>query len=248
MTPTTCKRHTVEFFATLTLVIATAFVHKTALSAEEPRSTVSILVDLSETWHNEQSKLANQKILQTVAEGVTELGRLLRPPVHIRMLPIGDASLLRPPLCEALYDPKLISSAPKDTRVFTQEKPLLKYLKVDCVLFILSRPKEKFTDISGAIDSASRFASIQAGADRILIILSDMLEELPINVTAANISLPTFRSLILYRTLNDDRKNPSLLDKRLNEWKAKIGSAGSEITMIPDEGVVSGQIVRLLRR
>jgi hypothetical protein len=220
----------------------------TSHAADVPRSSISVLVDLSETWHNDASRTANQKILQVAAEAVTDIGRQLRAPVHIRYLPIGDASLLRPPLCEALYDPKLISGAQKDARVFTQEKQFVKYLSEDCVRWVLSRPKEKFTDITGAINSVAKMTAIQAGNDRIVLILSDMVEDRPKNQNARLLSLAGIRAVIIYRTLREDRINPAPLEKRLGEWERRMSEAGAEINLIPDESAVSGQISKVLRR
>jgi len=219
-----------------------------ASSINEPRSTISILVDLSQTWHNERSGNQNRTVLETVFEAAIELSKRYHPPTHIRVLPIGDASLMRPPLCDAVYDPKLISAPSKSGNGFTQETRLRKYLKADCTRFVVSRPREKFTDISGAIDSAARLAlGGRAGDERALIVLSDMKEDLPRGQIPPELSLPGFRILIVYRVLPEDRRAPNLLDKRLGEWKARLTGAGGRVEVVPDQGVTPGQVGRLLR-
>lgn len=218
-----------------------------AQAVDEPRSSVSILVDLSETWHNDQSRGHNKTVLEIVADATIEFGKQARPPVHVRALPIGDVSLLRPPMCEALFDPKLICGTKPGDKTFCQEKALRNYLKTDCTRFVLTRPKEKWTDISGAIASAGRLSAQQAGGERAIIVLSDMFEERPKGQPPAEFSLQGFRVLLVYRTLDDDRRQPERLDRRLNEWTAKLSAAGARVHKIPDQGLTVGQIVRLLR-
>lgn len=214
---------------------------------EEARSSVSILVDLSQTWHNERDLKQNQLVLAAVTEAAVQLGALFTPPTHIRVLPIGDASLLRPPLCEAIFDPKLISSSSGNGSVFTQERALRRYIKDDCITFVLSRSREDFTDISGAIDSAARMAALQPGTERAIVILSDMLEDLPAGQIPSDLALQGYRILIVYRALETDRKQPALLNERLSDWKARLSNAGAEVEVVADQGITAALVVRLLR-
>lgn len=215
--------------------------------AEEPRSTISILVDLSRTWHNHQSAGQNKRALDAALSAAVELAIRYRPPTQVRVLAIGDASLLRPALCDAIYDPKLINVGKSVGSAFTNEKSFRKYLKTDCLAFVLASPVENLTDISGAIDTVSRVSSHQQGKERSLIILSDMVEELGKGQVAPPLTLPGFRTVILYRALATDKKNPNLLTSRLDGWAQKLAKAGSHVDVVADETASSDQIARLLR-
>jgi hypothetical protein len=213
---------------------------------DEPRSAVFILVDLSRTWDNEQSTKENQAVLEAVFEATVELGKRYRPPTHVQVLPIGNASLMRPPLCDAIFDPKLISGSSNSGNVFTQDGRFKKYLQIDCARFVLTRTAEKFTDISGALDTAARLAVPLPEGTRALIILSDMVEDLPHGQTPPKLDLPNFRILILYRVLADDRQTPQRLNERLDDWKNRLSGAGARIEVAPDQGITPGEIERLL--
>lgn len=241
----------VRFSLALVLCLVTwsmlSFRVNAAPISDEPRSSIAILVDLSQTWHNDRSRSINKSTLQSVMEATINLGERFEAPVHIVVLPIGDSSLLRPPLCRALYAPKLISPPTSANSVFTQSRSLRKYLMTDCIQFILSRPKEKFTDISGAVASAERISTNQHPSQRAIIILSDMLEERPKGQPAPVLSLRGFNILILYRVLDEDRRQPPRLDKRLEEWDRNLKAAGGRVTIVPDQGITEGSIVRFLR-
>lgn len=226
-----------------------AFTPVTSRADDEVRSSITVLVDLSRTWLNDASAGDNRRVMQTIGKSIAEMPRHYRTPIHIRYVPIGDNSLLRPPLCQAIYDPKLIGQRTAKSLQITKEHELLKYLTQDCIEFILKRKPEPFTDITGALDSASRLTAAQVGDTRAIVVLSDMVEDRRPSQTQSPLSLGGFVVVVMYRALADDRQHPDRLDKRLSEWRAVLNRSGTKaVELYPDSSLTSSQLTRLLSK
>lgn len=218
-----------------------------AAQAEEPRTIVSVLVDLSGTWLNERSRRLNQDVLVGVVEALVEISLRSPPPIAIRILPIADTSLFADALCQATFIPTLIPRK-DEAGFFYRRDTLHKYLATDCPHLILSRKQSAFTDISGAIASAAETSKHVSGSDPILIILSDMVEDLPPKQERAAYDLTGFRVLVLYRTLGADQRYPGKQRLRLETWRQALLTAGaSKVHLLPDQPLVASTLLRLLR-
>jgi hypothetical protein len=216
-------------------------------AADEPRSSVTVLVDLSETWLNPGSVEQNRKVLEAVAEGALAAADEFDPPTVIRYLQIGDYSLMREPLCEAIYDPKLIGSKNPQSLYVSNQKAAAKYFGSDCVQFILSRGHQPYTDISGAVDSAARLSQQQTTGRKVLIVLSDLKEETRKDQVAPDaLRLDGFTAILMYRVLPEDRRNPKMLDARIRTWEQRLRDAGARTTAITDVGIAGGVVRRLV--
>lgn len=216
----------------------------TVQAAEEPRSSVTVLVDLSETWLNPRSADQNRKVLRAIADGVLSASIDFEPPTVIRYLQIGDYSLMREPLCEAIFDPKLIGAKNPQTLYVTNPKAAEKYFGQDCVQFILSRDHQPYTDISGAVDSAARLSQQQSSGRRVMIVVSDFKEETRKGQVAPEpLRLDGFTAILLYRVLPEDRQNPKGLDARIKSWEKKLSDAGAKVVALTDVGI-AGTVIR----
>jgi hypothetical protein len=215
---------------------------------QEPRSSVTVLVDLSSTWLHPASRSENERVLKAVGDAIGMLATDLDPPIAVRYLPIGDMSLARAALCEVVFTPKLLQVKEAQRKEVTNLKGLEEYLNKSCPQYILSRKPEKFTDISSAFDSAGRATEEQAGPFRAIIVLSDLKEERRPKQQAPKLRLQGARSLLLYRVLDEDRLNPAELDTRLEGWKARLADAGSKVSAISDLSASPGQISRVLQQ
>jgi hypothetical protein len=130
---------------------------------EEPRSSVTVLVDLSATWLTPGSRSDNESILKIVATSIEIMASDLELPIMVRYLPIGDLSVGRPALCEVLFIPKLLRPPEGKIGEVTSLPELKFYLEKSCLQYILSRKQEKFTDITSALDNAVRVTDEQLG-------------------------------------------------------------------------------------
>ncbi len=107
-----------------------------------------------------------------------------------------------------------------------------------CVATVMLQGKDKnklgnYTDISGAIALASDIGSGQY-TDRILVILSDFLEDLPPGSTLARFQLNGERVVLLHRPGTDERENISGYLTRIQGWKQKLLQRGAKtVAMLP---------------
>jgi len=212
---------------------------------DEPLSSVTVLVDLSESWHNQKNRNDNIHLLRVVGQAVVRMVDRMMAPVQIRYLPIGDISLFARPLCEVVFSPKLLAGRSR-SGIMSNPRELASYLTEDCPTFLLSRPVQPLTDISGAIDTAARLAEQQLGNQKLLLVVSDMKEELRRGQAPVRFALPGFRMLVLYRPLDEDRRNPGSLDERIRQWRKRIEGAGAKVDLDIEGAATPARIERQL--
>ncbi len=215
--------------------------------ATEPQSNIAVLIDLSSTWHLPASRSENERVLRKVGEAIAATAIDLPLPVRIRYLPIGDLSLGRNALCDVVFAPRILNARAVDGEI-ANLKQLGDYLTKDCPRVVLSRPQEVRTDITGAIDSAARGFVEQVALYRSMIIVSDFKEERRKTQRSSPLNLSATRVLMLYRVLEEDRLDSTGLDKRLDDWKHKLGEAGATVVVANDAAASSGQISRVLAK
>lgn len=211
-----------------------------------PQSSITVLVDLSETWHNPASLPQNRRVLSAVGRAIASAAERLDPPIAVRYLAIGDMTFLQEPLCEAVFNPKLIASRAAKNTVFSSRTSFAKYVETDCVEFLLSRSKQPFTDISGALDSVARLTEFQGGPARRVIVLSDMVEDRRKGQGNVALALSGLDFIVVYRTLPQFRQNPAGLDALLKGWDKTLTGAGGHARFISDVALVPGALESLL--
>jgi hypothetical protein len=228
--------------------VVSTIIFSFSATAQEIRSSVFVLVDLSETWLAPSSKQENQRILSTAGQSIILAAEEIEPPIAIRYFPIGDESLMRPPLCEAVYDPKILPGTGGNKKVITRRSDAEDYFVKDCVQFILSQPTQDFTDISGAVDTAARVGKLQEEGERVIILLSDLKQELRPGQSATSSDLGGYTVILVYRVLPEDRQSPANLDGRLLWWRESLEEAGAKVLEVPDLAIDSNQLASLISR
>lgn len=210
-----------------------------------PQASITVLVDLSATWLKSADAKLNERLLRQVASAIVSTAADLDPPIVVRYLSIGDGSLGKEPLCEVTMVPQIIVNK-KERGVVNTIRELDSFLSSDCVKFVLSRPSEQFTDITGALDSVSRANEGQTGTYKAIIVLSDLREERRPGQRGAIGRLDASNIVLLYRTLPGDRFNSAALDARIGYWKKRLSAAGASVKAMSDVFAVSGSIVGAL--
>ncbi|MEI9993756.1 MAG: hypothetical protein WDM91_04100 [Rhizomicrobium sp.] len=213
----------------------------------EPRSTITVLVDLSGTWFNPASEADNRKVLSVIADAVSAAATEIEPPIAVRYLAIGDRSLARTPLCEAVYAPNILSvKSTADSLV--NLKQLRDFAAKDCPLAIFLHAPEKFTDISGALDTVARMSAYDTAGFHALVVLSDFQEDRRRQQSGGFGALTGMHAVMLYRVLDSDRLDPRSLDQRIHKWEGALRHSGATVSSIDDVGLNAGLLKRLLLR
>lgn len=212
-------------------------------SSETPAAEVIALVDRSETWLNTEYQSRNASVLAELGEGIFLASETIPPPFVVQYRVIGAQSYEKPPVCDAVYQPTMISTRKaKPTWLVTKAKKFQRYLGVDCPAALLQGPPEPLTEISAAIVSASAKPK-NARTRRTLVILSDFLEETP-DPAAATYGLKGVRVLILYRPLRGE--GPASTGQRVREWTALLESRGATVTSWPDTALKRADVAGYL--
>lgn len=216
------------------------------------KTSVSVLIDLSRTWHNTKDKARNKDVLDSVFSAVATAADDVQP-MSFRVHPIGEASLNRPVYCSVTYAFNFFGGGgPRDPNTLKDRKKLLAYLtgETGCTDQILRLKPEGRTEITSAIVTAVRSNELRPALSRqILVILSDLQEDPISDYNLDLLNLKSVQILILYRALSDDQIVQSLLDKRVEEWKQKLRARGAKVQAAMDTAAAAGggDIARILR-
>jgi len=224
----------------LALIAAAALVlvgcKKNVGDAAQPHEEVFVLVDLSETWHNDHTDSRNETLLSEIGQGISLSADTVQPPVAVQYRVIGAASLDREPVCDVLYQPSMIAVKGRRPDYLVKKIAELKsYLGTDCPAVIVRQPPEKLTQISAAIDSVSQVPRIPK-TPRFLIIASDFYEETG-GALAPLSDLTGTKVLLIYRPVSQDHSDPLRLITRMDAWKARLQQRGAEVVQMPDVGL-----------
>lgn len=219
--------------------------HAHAFSVQAPASSITVLVDLSESWYNPSSKTKNERILHSVADAILSATINVDPPITIRYLSIGDRSLARDPLCEVTFLPQIISGKQPDGYE-SSTKELSEFLGERCLQHVLGQRQEPFTDITGALDNVSRATKGQSGLYKAVIVLSDMKEERRKSQVGSLGKLTGARVLILYRALPEDMDNSVAFDQRIDDWRQRLNKSGAIVSTASDAYATAGEIGEFL--
>jgi hypothetical protein len=184
-------------------------------------------------------------VLESIADSVGAMAEHLKSPVQIDYLEIGDASFSRTPLCSKRVIPSIYGRAAKQ-KDFSDISQLVEYLRFDCANLILRRRPARYTDISGALNTASRLLSAQKLDYSAIIVLSDLKEELRPRQASQLLPLKNVHVLLVYRVLEEDRYDPSQIDKRIATWRQALGRVGGTVKDVDDIQLDAGQMKRLL--
>ena len=204
-------------------------------------SSISVLVDLSQTWHNPPAtEEMNRNILRRVGQAIVGAAPAMPKPIAIRYHAIGEASLGRTPLCVAVYRPATFRVRRQSEEVVADRRTFSNYVTEECPLMFLSHPPEQQTEIAATIISAYRASALlREDARRTFVVLSDFKEETPTHFSFDGIDLAGSRFILVYRTLDEDRRAPGPQEARLSAWEQLLTGLGASVSRI-DENAVLG--------
>lgn len=205
-----------------------------------PKVAISLLVDLSETWHNAANDSLNRRVLTTVGNSIAGASNQLPKPISIRFHAIGDESLGREPICSATYRPSAFALRAAQADLITEREKFHRYVAIDCPEMLIALPVEGSTEIAAAIITADRALQLtKKGADRLFVILSDFKEESPVDIDFRGVDLTGSRFLLIYRTLDEDRAAPAEQKSKLRAWDRRLSNLGATVQVIDENAVLS---------
>jgi hypothetical protein len=188
-------------------------------------SIVTVIVDLSGSWLTTKDLQRNKQLLTNVGKVLFQLSDRLPHPIVYRYLPIKTLSFHELPLCETKYAPTILAPG---------RKKLSDYLTKQCPQVIVTRGRQKMTDITGAIISFADSVQYLRYERKMLLILSDMREEVAEDHNLELPALPNTRIVLLYRVLKSDQATPQNLRARIKEWQRRLEGAGADVRAIAD--------------
>lgn len=189
---------------------------------------------------------ANKSIIQMVRAGS------LAQPVKILWAAFGDNGLQPFEPCgpARVFSQRLTAQASEQgsTKAVSAERltsvdKLESWLSV-CVAAVraTSQSPQQFTDISGALAFAAD-AVDDVGDDRVVVLFSDLLEDLPPNRQRPALKLTKTKVLLIWRPGLDDQKQPAAVSQRVEEWRKRLEEAGSSrVCAKAAPGLTEGEI------
>ncbi|MEN8130839.1 MAG: hypothetical protein ABFS45_11725 [Pseudomonadota bacterium] len=208
-------------------------------SRGDPQSSVTVLVDLSGSWLTNKDRLRNERLLKTIGEALIELTDWLSYPIIYRYLPIGTQSFAAKPLCKVEYNPTILSPGKKRLRQFLVQQ---------CPKVVVTRNRQNLTDISGAISSFAESVLYGDYKTKLLIILSDLREEVNKSQTVKLPQLLNTRVILVYRVLPIDQNNYEKLKARIADWHHRLEAAGAEVRAVNDRYITPAQLQDVILR
>jgi hypothetical protein len=199
---------------------------------ETPVTQIFVLVDLSQTWDRPEQQERNDQVLKEVGHGISLAANDLEPPISVQYRVIGANSLERPPLCEAVYRPRLAPTRSDADYEVSSRSSLKNYLTETCPIKIEEQPAEPLTEIRTAIASVANQPAAGA-ARREILVISDFLEETQMPISLES-DLKGFHATLVYRPVDQDLNNPTFLRFRLAAWKAELEAHGASVDVVPD--------------
>lgn len=209
-------------------------------SNRRPKIAISILTDLSETWHNPQSDGRNKRVLSSVGEALMGAANRLPLPIAVRFHIVGVGSLGREPVCSALYRPSAFTVGKKADSTIRDRDQFARYVKDECPDLLLAKPVEPATEIAAAIITADRTLQLtREGVPRVFIILSDFKEESVTQYSFHGTDLTGSRFILVYRTLPEDQLDPAMQRAKIGNWKRRLSRLGAEVETLDENAVVT---------
>nr|WP_314444431.1 hypothetical protein [uncultured Sphingomonas sp.] len=205
-----------------------------------PKVAVSVLVDLSETWHNPIADDLNKRVLTAVGNAIAGAANRLPRPIAVRFHAIGEASLGREPICATAYRPSAFSVGKVDPGTIRDREQFTRYVAADCPSMMLARPIANSTEIGAAIISADRALQLtKKGVPKVFVILSDFKEESPVPYSFRGLDFRDSRFVLVYRTLTEDRLDPGFQKAKLRAWESRLENLGAEVEVLDENAVLS---------
>lgn len=209
-------------------------------SNRRPKFAISVLVDLSETWHNPSSDELDLRVLSAVGGAIVGASNRLPKPISVRYHAIGEASLGREPICSTTFRPSAFAMGKEEVGIIRSREQFARYVQSECPDMLIKRRVESSTEIVAAIVTADRALQLtRGGVPKVFIILSDFKEESIAGYTFRGVDLTGSKFLLVYRTLPEDRLDPTLQRERIAEWKRRLVRAGAKVKVIDENALLT---------
>jgi hypothetical protein len=194
-------------------------------------SAAAVMLDISKTFapYDESDLHALEQVSRAISRSV-EVGALHQPVKVIvaafgndglsPALPCGPALTFKQTLVQAQDQ----SAAEKATSKIEEFKSWL--LTCPALVRVHSATAESYTDIHGALLFAAK-ATADASGRKLIVMYSDMFEDLPPNQKPAAYELGGADVVMLWRPGLDDRESPGQVYERVKDWKSKLTTAGA---------------------
>lgn len=195
----------------------------TAATIELP-SFGTVIVDFSASFAplSQSDRLALKETARALADLAVQVWS---PPTTIVWRKIGAASAMPPPMCDVLeFNRSIIGAAGSADRLRSQLDA--------CAESVISASRksatqEPYTDISGGIMMAVENWKGISG-HKVLIVLSDFLEDLPKGAAPVNLKLNGESVLLLHRPGVTDAQGPSPYLERVVKWQQQLLASGAK--------------------
>ncbi len=215
---------------------------KPVLTANDLPNAVTVLVDFSASF---APLTANDAFtLRSVLTAVVKSATQDWPgPTQVLFRRIGTSSIMNQPICNTIVHQPSLTGGGNDTEVFR------KGLNV-CVELVLAASAssighDEYTDISGAIEASAQ-ATQNNSAAKVLIVLSDFLEQQAPKAKRASLHLNGERVVLIHRPGLDDKSIEAHMD-RLEKWRKALRAAGAKsVAVIPEQWATSGIVEQVL--
>ena len=222
-----------------------------AAPQRQPATIVSILVDLSQTWHNQESLTRNRRLLASVSKAIADANAALPKPILVSYRIIGENSLTKDAFYITRFAPSLLAKTDADSAasigVFRQRLagPRTGWtaaagpVAYDPVpLTMLRLQPEQRTEIMGAVIAARRADALAASdAVRMMFVLSDFKEDSR-GAYKLTDSLKGYRIVLIGRVLGEDAKDADALNKRTTAFKKALTARQATVRIFEESAVL----------
>ncbi|MBO6946386.1 MAG: hypothetical protein JJ855_00285 [Rhodospirillales bacterium] len=207
-----------------------------------------VLVDLSASYFHPSTMNVMDSTLSQVNEILLELVGKWPSPFSFHFLPIGEAGLTSPALCEGVFRSSLFkrnrAAAEDGTRLLHDRDELARHLD-NCKILILNQAPRQLTDISGSIDLAQRMSRAQSRGPKTLIIISDFAEDRSPEAYSGELDLNGFSVIMIYRLQSASPKQQREIDRNLKHWSQNFRKAGAKgVSSILESGPFVNFVLR----
>lgn len=198
------------------------------LPATELPSFATVIVDFSASFAplSQIDRLALKETARAIADLAVQDWA---PPTTVVWRKIGTASITQRPLCDVIeYKRSIIGAVGSAENLRTQLD--------GCAESIIRASREKpsqepYTDISGGIMMSVQNWNAMSGR-KVLIILSDFLEDLPKTATPVPLTLQGEAVLLLYRPGTTETEDTAPFLERIANWQARLLASGARSVAI----------------
>lgn len=195
------------------------------------QGAVVVLLDYSKTFapYDQIDRSAIDQIAELIGQSI-RVGRV-KQPTKVLWAAFGDDGLTpeRPCGPAVVFAQKLTTARNSSPDLLVQSKmPDFDNWLRSCPAAVqaLSNKASQFTDVSGALAFADD-AVEDATQDRLVVIYSDMREDLPEGRKLSKFDLHNSRVAIVWRPGKDDREQPADVRSRIDDWSKTLRAHGA---------------------